>query len=161
MEDIHRPDFRTYNGHFEFQFLLFSLSNAPTTFQDIMNALFRAHLHKFIIVFFDDILIYNTTWEDHLLHLQITFELLSPNLFYLKLSKCSFVLQQVKYLKHVVSVISVGPDVAKIEARFSLLESIERILRSNEVLSQIHQWLCFFGLASQKFALKGCLSLIS
>ena len=114
-EDIHKTAFRTHDGHFEFQVLPFGLSNAPATFQTTMNALFRPHLCKFIIIFFDDILIYSTTWEDHLLHLQITFELLSVNQFYLKLSKCSFALQQVEYLGHVVSVGSVGPDTAKIK----------------------------------------------
>jgi len=114
-EDIHKTAFRTHDGHFEFRVLLFGLSNAPATFQATMNALFRPHLRKFIIVFFDDILIYSTMWEDHLLHLQITFELLSANQFYLKLSKCSFALQQVEYLGHVVSARSVGPNTAKIK----------------------------------------------
>ncbi|WVZ13295.1 hypothetical protein V8G54_017825 [Vigna mungo] len=115
-EDIHKTAFRTHDGHFEFRVLPFGLSNAPATFQATMNALFRSHLRKFIIIFFYDILIYSTTWEDHLLHLKITFELLYANHFYLKQSKCSFALQQVEYLGHVVSAGSVGSDSSKIEA---------------------------------------------
>ena len=47
----------------------FGLTNAPVTFHSCMNYVFNTQLHKFVLVFFDDILIYNQMWEEHLQHL--------------------------------------------------------------------------------------------
>jgi hypothetical protein len=54
----------------------FGLCKAPSTFQAIMNSIFRPHLRKFILVFFDDILVYNNTWDKHLEHVQQTLTIL-------------------------------------------------------------------------------------
>jgi len=118
-DDIHKMAFRMHDGHYEFCVLPFGLSNASATFQATMNELFRPHLRKFIIVFFNDILIYSTSWSDHLLHLETTFQLVLNNQFHLKVSKCCFVLQHIEYLGHIVSVGSVGLDGSKIEAMIS------------------------------------------
>lgn len=64
------------DSHYEYIVMLFDLCNAPYTFQAIMNAIFRPHLRKFILVFFDDILIYSTTWDCHLNHVRQALEIL-------------------------------------------------------------------------------------
>nr|GEX60658.1 hypothetical protein [Tanacetum cinerariifolium] len=68
--------FRTRYGYFEFQVMLFGLTNAPTMFMDLMNRVCKPYLDKFIIVFIDDILVYSKDEEKRKKHLKIILELL-------------------------------------------------------------------------------------
>lgn len=89
-EDISKTAFRTHHGHYEFKVMPFGLCNASSTVQALMNHIFQEFLHKFILVFFDDILVYSKRWEDHLLHLKLTLEKLQENELYVKKEKCHF-----------------------------------------------------------------------
>lgn len=100
---IHKTAFRTHNGHYEYLVMPFGLFNAPSTFQAIMNSIFRPHLRKFILVFFDDILIYSPNWNMHLEHVKKAFEILRHHTFFLKLKKCAFGQQELEYLGHIVT----------------------------------------------------------
>lgn len=81
----------------------FDLTNTPSTFQAAMNGLFRLLLHKFILVFFDDVLIFSISEADHQQYLQTTLSLLSDHQFYAKVSKCSFGQTQIHFVGHVMT----------------------------------------------------------
>lgn len=115
-EDIVKTTFRTHAGHYEFTVMPFGLSNGPATFQSLMNSIFRPYLRKFVLVFFDDILVYNPSIATHLSHLETIFEILYNNSLKVKLSKCSFGQDEIAYLGHTISGKGVAVDPFKIQA---------------------------------------------
>ncbi|MCI18340.1 hypothetical protein A2U01_0039494, partial [Trifolium medium] len=114
-KDVDKTAFRTHHGHYEFRVMPFGLCNAPSSFQATMNTIFQPFLRKFIIVFFDDILMYSATYADHLVHLDRTLQVLQEGEFFLKQSKCLFAQRQIEYLGHIVSEHGVEPVQAKIQ----------------------------------------------
>jgi hypothetical protein len=99
-EDITKTTFRTHHGHFEFLIIAFELTN----------------ICRFVLVFFDDILIYNSTWVEHLRHVQLVLQVLCHNKLAVKQRKCSFGASSVDYLGHIISNGVVAMDPAKVEA---------------------------------------------
>ncbi|KAF0930590.1 hypothetical protein E2562_033754 [Oryza meyeriana var. granulata] len=94
----------------------FGLCNAPATFQSLMNAVLRPFLRQFVLVFFDDILIYSATWADHLRHLRAVLSMLRQHQLFVKRAKCAFGVSSVSYLGHVISAEGVAMDPAKVQA---------------------------------------------
>nr|GEX98534.1 hypothetical protein [Tanacetum cinerariifolium] len=115
-EDIPKTAFRMRYGHYEFQVMPFSLTNAPAVFMDLMNHVCKPYLDKFIIVFIDDILIYSRNEEEHVNHLRIILEFLQKEKLYAKFSKCDFWICIVQFLGHLIDSQGLHVDLAKIEA---------------------------------------------
>ena len=102
-DDIPKKDLCTHDGHYEFLGIPFFLMNAPSTFQALMNKIFLPYLRNFILVFFDDILIYSKTWAKHLQHLDLVLQLLCDHHLRAKQSKCVFGKKEVENIGHIVS----------------------------------------------------------
>jgi hypothetical protein len=115
-EDRYKTAFRTHQGHYEWLVMPFGLTNAPATFQSLMNHIFHHALRKYVLVFFDDIFIYSPTWQAHLDHLDAVLKILQDNVLFVKLSKCSFGVSEIKYLGHRVTSQGVAMDKDKIQA---------------------------------------------
>ncbi|GKE56225.1 putative reverse transcriptase domain-containing protein [Tanacetum coccineum] len=137
-EDIPITTFRTQYGHFEFQVMLFGLTNTPAVFMDLMNRVCKPYLDKFVIVFIDDILLYSKDEEEHGRHLKIILELLKKERLYAKFSKCDFWLDSVQFIGHVIDRTGVYVDPAKIEAikkEEEAFQTLKRKLYSAPILA--------------------------
>jgi hypothetical protein len=112
-EDVPKTAFLTPFGQYQFKVMSFGLCNAPSTFQAVMNKIFRPYLNKFMCVYLDDILIYSKTPQEHVKHLEQVLQVLRENEFYVKLSKCDFEKRELKFLGHMVGAEGIKVDPTK------------------------------------------------
>ena len=92
----------------------FGLTNVPSTYQVLMNSIFKPFLRKCVLVFFGDIVIYRNSWEEHLQNVDRELQLPKEKELYAKTSKCCFGIKEVEYLGHIVSHEGVKVDPNKI-----------------------------------------------
>ncbi|MCO5586288.1 hypothetical protein L7F22_040227 [Adiantum nelumboides] len=113
-EDIVKTAFRTTFGLYEYLVMPFGLTNAPATFNRTMERIFGPH-RNFTGVFFDDVIIYSKTIEEHKEHLKVIFQALRDNKLYVNKKKSEFFLQEILYLGHMISKNGIRMDPAKLE----------------------------------------------
>ena len=94
----------------------FGLTNAPSTFIRLTNEVLRAFIGKFVVVYFDDLLIYNKSIGEHLHHLRDVFNTLRDARLFGNLEKCTFCTDRVSLLVYVVTLQGIEVDQAKVEA---------------------------------------------
>jgi len=115
VEDVQKTTFRSSCGLYEYVLMSFGVTDAPSLFMDFMNRIFHLFLHKFFVVFIDDILIYSRIEEGHRERLKTILKILREKQLYAKFSKCEFWLKEVNFLRHVISVMGITVDPVEVE----------------------------------------------
>jgi hypothetical protein len=93
--DTFKTAFQTHNGHYEFGVISFGLTGAPHSFKKAMNSTLASLLRRCVLLFFNDILVYSQSYDQHVQHLESVFQLLKADQWFVKLSKCSFATREV------------------------------------------------------------------
>ncbi|KAL0198415.1 hypothetical protein M9458_006955, partial [Cirrhinus mrigala] len=117
--DEWKTAFITPTGHYEYRVMPYGLSISPSVFQNFMNEIFRDMLHKFVIIYIDDILIYSPDLRTHHHHVTRVLERLRQHRLFLKAEKCEFHTTEVRFLGYFISSAGVRMDQRKVDAVLS------------------------------------------
>ena len=114
--DKEKTAFSTPAGHFEFNVMPFRLTNAPATFQRLMEYVLAGLAGEECLIYLDDVIIFSSSFKDHLLRLTKVFQALQKVGLQLKPTKCQFAHREVKYLGHIFFEQGIKPDPDKLKA---------------------------------------------
>lgn len=114
--DIEKTAFTIDNGHYEYCRMPFGLKNAPSTFQRTMENVLRGLINSICVVYMDDIIIFSTSLQEHILNLQTVFQRLREANFKIQLDKSEFLKHETAYLGHIVTSDGIKPNPDKIAA---------------------------------------------
>jgi hypothetical protein len=115
MLDKLHGSFKTKYGLYEWLVMPFGLTNVPSTFMRLMNHILRAFIGKFVVVYFDDILMYNTNLDEHIEHLRCVLDVLRCEKLYANFKKCTFCMEKVVFLGYIVGTKGIEEDQEKVK----------------------------------------------
>lgn len=113
--DIHKTAFNVENGHYEFLRMPMGLKNSPSTFQRVMDNLLK-DLQSICLVYLDDIIVFSTSLQEHILNLEKVFKRLRESNFKIQMDKSEFLKLETEFLGHVICKDGVKPNPNKINA---------------------------------------------
>uniref|UniRef100_A0A9J8AN32 ribonuclease H n=1 Tax=Cyprinus carpio carpio TaxID=630221 RepID=A0A9J8AN32_CYPCA len=135
--DRHKTAFSTPFGLYEFLRMPFGVCNGPATFQRLMQATMNDLVFQILLVYLDDILVYSSTFQEHLVRLETVLRRLQDTGLKIKLEKCHLLQSEVVFLGHQISADGIGTDPQKVA-----------VIRQWPVPSTVRELRSFLGLCS-------------
>jgi hypothetical protein len=116
-----------------------------------MNCTLGPLLRKYVLVFFDDILIYNQLYEEHLQHLEQVFQLLQKEQWRIKQSKCSFVKREISYMGYTISAarVATNPDKVKVVAEWPIPSNVKEVRSFLGLVGYYRKFVKHFGIIAK------------
>lgn len=128
-EDVYKTAFSTHMGHYEFMRMPFGLKNAPASFQRMMNEVLHGYVNNICVVYLDDILIFSTSLQEHVVSLRKIFQRLAEYNLKVQIDKCNFFKRESEYLGHIITPDGIRPNPLKIEVirKIPLPDTVKKI----------------------------------
>src|SRR5258706_4223304 len=114
-DDEWKTAFRSRYGHYEYLVMPFGLANAPATFQNMMNEIFKDMIDMGVVIYLDDILIYSENELDHIAFTKRVLDRLQEHRLAIATEKCEWHKSKVNFLGYIISEEGIEMDQEKIK----------------------------------------------